>query len=109
MNELILTKVLAFAALGLVLGVLCVSLLLLFQARKKGGPLLYLGLSALTGYALMNVILRLSLGIMCYLPAWQIELLYGGVIALQVYYLQDVIRQLCALYACGKEGGGHDR
>ena len=32
MNELMLTKVLAFAALGLVLGVLCVSLLLLFQA-----------------------------------------------------------------------------
>ena len=69
MNELMLTKVLAFAALGLVLGVLCVSLLLL----------------------------------------WQIVLLYGGVIALQVYFLQDVIRQLCALYACGKEGGGHDR
>ena len=109
MTVLILTKLLAFAALGLVLGVLCVSLLLLFQTRKKGGPLLCLALSGVTGYALMNVILRLSLGIMCYRPVWQIVLLYGGVIALQIYFLQDAVRQLYALYACGREGGGHDR
>ena len=109
MNELLLTKVLAFAALALALGVLCVSLALLIQSRRKAAPLIYLALSGVTGYALMNVILRLSMGIMCYRPVWQILLLYGGVLVLQAYFLWDAVHQLLAFGACKGEGDGLDR
>lgn len=109
MNTLFLTKLLAYVALALTLLVLCTSILLLFQSRKKGGPIAALALSCITGYMLMGVVMRLSLGFMCYRPVWQTVLLYGGVIALLIWTLYDCTRQLRAECACKRAGDRHDR
>lgn len=105
---LTLTTSLAFLGLAAALGLAAVSLLLLFQTRRRFAALTYLAMAGLFAGTLVRVLVRATGGVVCYRSPLQTVLLYGGLIALHLYFIWDVwrtLRQELSIPAtCGKEG-----
>lgn len=89
MTHFVLTTVFLFGALGSALAVLGVNLFRLRAAPGRGIALLYLGVSGATAYSLVAALWSQSSGIACAMPTSRTLLLYGGMTALQLYFLWD--------------------
>lgn len=93
-DPVVLTITLAFLGLAAALGLAAVSALLLFQTRRRGAALAYLAMAGVFTAALVRVLTRALGGVVCFRSPLQTVLLYGGLIALHLYFIWDTWRTL---------------
>ena len=96
MQHFLLSTILSFAGLGAAIALFIASLLLLLKKAGKSRylSLLYLGISGFYGYSLTVNLIRQSSGIRCAMAPLQTLVVYGGLLALHLYFLWDTLRLL---------------